>query len=154
MAKCKKPTKKELEEKVKELEDKYLRVLADFDNYRKRMIKELQEAREYGKLELLQDFLPIIDNIEMSLKMKDSDPRMIVKGIEMIHRNIIETLRSHGIDVYESNEGDEFDPELHEPILVDDKEAESGKVLSVVSKGYRFKGRVIRPSKVKVKKEE
>ncbi len=147
--------KKEIEElkaKLKEKENNYLFLLADFENYRKRVQKEIGEARDYGKISLIESLLPIIDNLEQSLKMKDSNPQLVIKGLEMILKNFLSTLEEHNVKFYEPKEEEDFDPIHHDPLLVEDENAPEGKVLAVINKGFKYKDKVIRPSKVKIKK--
>lgn len=149
----------ELQEKIKlleeqnlELKNDYVRVMADFDNYRKRKEKEMGENREAAIVGFVEDLLPAIDNFEMSLKMTDNK-EMFVKGVEMIHKNLLDTLRSNNIEEFYANEGEDFDPYLHEPILIEDKSKEPGKVVNSMNKGYKFKDKIIRPVKVQVVKD-
>jgi len=144
----------ELKDKLKESKENYLRLLADFDNYRKRVNKEILEAKDAGKIELVNEIIPILDNLELSLKMKDTNPQLIIKGVEMILKNMFDILKKHNFEIYEPKILEEFNAELHEPLLIEDKNGEEGKILDVVSKGYKFKEKVIRPSKVKIKKIE
>lgn len=143
---------KELEEKVKELENEKLRALADFENFRKRKETELFEARERAIINFVVDLLPSIDNFETSLKMTDNK-EMFVKGVEMIHKNLLDTLKNYKIEKFNVEKGETFNPEKHDPILIDDEKSEKGKVLEVLKHGYAHKNRVIRPAKVKIKKE-
>lgn len=143
-----------LKEEYDELNNTYLRLHADFENYRKRMQKEIDDARDYGKVSVIQDMLPILDNLESSLKMKDTNPDFIIKGLDMIYKNFLSTLEQHNCKHYEPEKNEEFNPETHEPLITEEEEGEPGKVLGTLNKGFIYKDRVIRPSKVKVKKEE
>ncbi|MFW5704475.1 MAG: nucleotide exchange factor GrpE [Nanoarchaeota archaeon] len=154
----KKSSKKEdkiqqVEKERDDYKELYMRTMADFDNYRKRKEKELQEARDRGVISFVESILPAIDNFEMSLKMTDNNA-MFVKGVEMIHKNLIDTLKEHHFEEFEPQTGEAFNPYSHDPMLIEDKEAESGKVLGIVKKGYKFKDKVVRPARVQVKKEQ
>lgn len=142
----------ELEKELEETKNDYLRARADYDNYRKRVEKELQEARDRAIVDFVQDLLPAIDNFETSLKMTDNTD-MFIKGVEMIHRNLLDTLKEHKIETFEPKIGEDFDPNLHDPHVVE-KEAEPGKVLAIVKKGFKHKDVIVRPSRVEVVKNE
>lgn len=154
----KKPSKKnskvrELEQKYEELNNDYLRLRADFDNFRKRKEKELEETRDRVLSNFVQELLPVIDNFEMSLKMTENQD-MFIKGVEMIHKGLNDTLAEHKVESYEPELNTDFDPVHHDPVPVEQEDAEEGKVLAVVKKGYKHKENVIRPARVQVKKTE
>jgi len=144
---------KELEIQVEELKNEKLMCLAEFENFRKRKEKESFEIREKTIVSLILDILPMIDNFEMSLKMTDNK-EMFIKGVEMIHSNLISLLEEHQVKEFIPLVGEKFDPNFHDPILIEDEKAESEKVLEVVKKGYKHKDKIILPSRVKVKKIE
>lgn len=141
-----------LEEELEQQKGDYLRLLADFENFRKRNEKEKQEVRDKAIIDFVGSLLPAIDNFEMSLKMTQN-PEMFVKGVEMIHRNLLETLREHHFEEFEPQLGEEFDPYLHDPITVE-KEGNPGEVLGVVKKGFKKGDLIVRPARVEIKKEE
>lgn len=143
---------KELEEKIKQLNSDNLRLLAEFENYRKRKEKEFQEAREKAVISFVEDILPSIDNFEMSLKMSDNKD-MFIKGVELIHQNLIDIMKQKNIESFEPKVGENFDFKLHEPVLIEDESKEKGKVLGTLKKGYKHKEIVIRPARVQVVKE-
>lgn len=142
----------ELELQVKELKNDYLRVYADFENFRKRNQEEVLKAKERAISSFVQDLLPSIDNFEMSLKMTDNK-EMFIKGVEMIHKNLLDILNNHSISMYEPQIGDKFDPIHHEPVLIEHEEHEPGTILGILSKGYKIKNSVLRPARVQVVKE-
>ncbi len=141
-----------LKEELEQQKGDYLRLLADFENFRKRNEKEKQEVRDKAVIDFVGSLLPAIDNFEMSLKMTQN-PEMFVKGVEMIHRNLLETLKEHHFEEFEPQLGEEFDPYLHDPVSVE-KEGEPGKVLGVVKKGFKKGDLIVRPARVEIKKEE
>ncbi len=141
-----------LELQVKELKNDYLRVHADFENFRKRNQEEIIKIKERTVSNFVQDLLPSIDNFEMSLKMSDNK-EMFIKGVEMIHKNLLEILQNHSISIYEPSVGDKFDPIHHEPILIEHEEHEPGTILGVLSKGYKLKDSILRPARVQVVKD-
>lgn len=142
----------ELEQEVKNLKDDYLRLKADFENYRKRMQDEIQKTREKAISSFVEDLLPNIDNFEMSLKMSDNKD-MFIKGVEMIHKNLLSVLENHSISMYEPQVGEEFNVKEHEPILIEHEELPPGSVAGVVSRGYKLKDSIIRPARVHVVKD-
>jgi molecular chaperone GrpE len=141
----------ELEAQVEELKMDYLRGRADYDNFRRRTQEELINARDKAVINFVEDLLPSIDNFELSLKMTDNQP-MFVKGVEMIHNNLMETLKSHKFEEFTTKVGHDFDPKLHEPIAIESDKGKEGKVLAVVKKGIKHKEKVVRPVRVNVKK--
>ncbi|NQZ84608.1 MAG: nucleotide exchange factor GrpE [Nanoarchaeales archaeon] len=140
----------ELEAQVEELKMDYLRGRADYDNFRKRSQEELINARDKAVVRFVEDLLPSIDNFEMSLKMTENQP-MFVKGVEMIHNNLVELLKSHKFEEFTAKVGHDFNATLHEPIPVD-SDKEEGKVLAILKKGMKHKDRIVRPVRVNVKK--
>lgn len=142
-----------LEEEIKELKNEKLRSLAEFSNFRKRKEQELIDTKDRSVSNFVLDLLPSIDNFEMSLKMTDN-PEMFIKGVQMIHNNLISTLKEHKIVEFLPKVGENFDPIKHDPIVVEDEKAEPGKVLSIIKKGFIHKNKILRPSRVNVKKEE
>ncbi len=150
---------KEIEEKLAECEDKYLRVYADFENTKKRLEKEKFQAIEYALEQFAQDLLPALDSLDMALAavQKDKDPQKAVeelkKGIELTIDQFVKAFKKNGIEVIEIEEGGEFNPHMHEAILqVEDKEKSKGQVVQIFQKGYRYKERILRPAKVSVAK--
>lgn len=140
----------ELEAQVEELKMDYLRGRADYDNFRRRSQEELIQARDKAVIRFVEDLLPSIDNFELSLKMTDNQP-MFVKGVEMIHANLMDTLKSHKFEEFTAKVGHEFDAKSHEPIPVE-SDKEEGKILAVVKKGMKHKDKIVRPVRVNVKK--
>lgn len=153
----KKPTNKEkiaeLEQQLEDQKNDYLRLLADFQNYRQRVEKEKQEIRDKTIIDFVGNLLPIIDNFEMSLKMTNN-PEMFVKGVEMIHKNLLDTLKEHHFEEFVPQLGEEFDPTLHDPQVIESEEGDPGKVLGVVKKGFKKGDTVVRPARVEIKKSQ
>ena len=150
----------ELEKKLQECEDKYLRVYADFENTKKRLEREKFQAIEYSLEKFAQDLLPALDSLDMALaavSQEDIDAKKAVeelkKGIELTIDQFIKAFNKNGIEVIEIEEGGEFNPHLHEAILqVDDAEKKAGEIVQVIQKGYKYKERILRPAKVSVAK--
>ncbi len=143
----------ELQAQVEELKTDYLRSRADFENFRKRSQEELTQARERGTISFVEDLLPAIDNFEMSLKMTDNK-EMFIKGVEMIHKNLIDTLKEHKIEEFQAQKGEQFDPTLHDPLLIEDETQSPGTIIGTIKKGYKHKDKIIRAAKVQVVKEK
>ena len=143
----------QLQRQYDELKDDYLRLKADFENYRKRMQDELIKSRERAISSFVEDLLPSIDNFEMSLKMTQ-DTTMFIKGVEMIHQNLLNVLSSHSISMYEPQVGEEFNVKEHEPILIEHESHQPGTIVGVLQKGYKLKNTVLRPARVQVVKEK
>ena len=135
-----------------ELNDKLLRQYADFDNYRKRTIKEKQEAFDYGNAGLLSDLLDSLDNFDRTLDAaKDTEAaKTIVDGIKMINSSLVSMLENkYNLSSY-GQKGDEFNPDLHEAIGMTPGDVEKEELGEVYLKGYKLKDRVIRHAKVMV----
>ncbi len=144
--------KKTSEQELAELRDTYLRLRADFENYRKRKEEELVSAREKAIVRFVCDLLPSIDNFEMSLGMTENT-KMFVRGVEMIHKNLIDTLKANHFSEYVPEIGEVFDPYRHDPVLIEAKGSEeAGKILGVLQKGFMHKDIVVRPARVQVAK--
>lgn len=146
----------ELQNKNKELEDKYLRIQAEFQNYMNRSVQELQAMLKYEGEEFIKRFLPIVDNFERAIKMDDNDlsdeVSQFLSGFKMIYGNVISIFEAFEIKEIDCL-GKEFDPTLAEAVMVEEnKEKPAGVVLEVLTKGYTYKDKVIRPAMVKVNK--
>ncbi len=141
------PTREELFEEIEELESSLKKVMADFDNYRKRMNKEKQRIRKLAAEDMMCDLLEVLDDFERALEEEDIER----DGIEMIYKKFFDTLKEHGLEEIEENE--DFDPNYHECVQsVEAEDVESDKIIEVFQKGYKLNDKVIRPSRVKVAK--
>lgn len=149
--------KEELDKKeseVKQLRDSYLRALADWDNYRKRMENEFAEFKKYAKVDFLSKILPVLDNFDRALAGAELNPNFesFYKGVEIIERQLREILKSMGLIEY-SGLGDQFDPILHEAVgVVATDDHPENTIVEEISKGYKVGDRVIKPAKVLVSK--
>ncbi|MBP1156358.1 MULTISPECIES: nucleotide exchange factor GrpE [unclassified Paenibacillus] len=142
----------ELRKQVEENQERFLRTQADFDNYRRRTMKEKEEFAKYASLKLIEQLLPVVDNFERALTAsKDNkDYDALAKGIDMIFRQLDGVLTSEGLKPMETV-GTPFNPEYHQAIMqVDSEEHEEGIVVEEVQKGYILKDKVLRPAMVKV----
>lgn len=136
-----------------DLKDQLLRRAADFDNYRKRMIKEKQETFDYANENLLADLLDSLDNFDRTIDAgsKATDVKSMVEGIKMVNANLVKMLETkYGLTSY-AQEGDEFNPDIHEAIGRVEEEGKDKETLKqVYLKGYMLKDKVIRNAKVMV----
>jgi len=132
-----------------ELQDRVLRLQAEFDNFRKRSERDRSEFSQYAGMETIREILPVLDNFDIALKTETQD-KHYSKGVEMIHQRMVESLKKLGLEPIETA-GEKFDPHIHQAIeQVQTSEAPDHTVLSEFQRGYRFKGKLLRPSMVKV----
>ena len=128
---------------------KYLRLMADFQNYKKRVEKEKKDLYSYANEKLATDLLEVVDNFERALSHEDSGDGF-KEGMEMIFKQLNGVLEKHGLAEIPAL-GEDFDPNFHNAVMTEETdEYESGKVSGVLQKGYTLNGKVIRPSMVKV----
>lgn len=142
---------KNLTNTIQELKADNLRARADYENFRKRKEQEVLATRDRTIVSFVEEILPSIDNFEMSLKMTENQP-MFVKGVEMIHKNLIDTLIEHKFEEFSALEGEDFNVDLHDPVLVEDETKKEGKVITTLRKGYKRNGLVVRPARVQIPK--
>ena len=137
-----------------ELNQRFLRTAADFENYKRRTAQEKDDLLKYSNAKLMAELLPVLDNFQLALKSpaESVEAQNVVKGVEMIYRQMLQTLEAAGMAKIEAV-GQPFDPNLHEAIMqVDDDTVPEDTVVEELRAGYMLKERVIRPSKVKVSK--
>lgn len=142
-----------LEQRLKEVQDQYLRVHADFENVKKRLEKEKTQALEYANQNILKDLLPIIDTLEKALESANAleNGDKIAEGLNLTLGNFLKVLSQHGVESVNTNDG--FDPNLHEAIMqVKNPEKEDGQIEQVLQKGYKYKERVLRAAMVSIVK--
>jgi molecular chaperone GrpE len=130
--------------------DRLARLQAEFDNARKRAVREQQEFREFAAAEVIKKFLPTLDSFERALKAAGSDSTDFRNGIELIYRQFQDALQKIGVQPILSM-GQPFDPRLHEAIeMVDTTEVPDHHVLDELQRGYKYKDRLLRPAMVRV----
>jgi len=146
--------KERLAAELKEANDKYLRLYAEFDNYRKRMNKDKEELIKYGNERLLHELLPFIDHLEMALKHASNEASSgLVEGIEITLKGLKKTLEKFGLTEIEA-EGKPFDPSMHHAMSqVERKDVDENMVVEELRKGYMLKDKVLRASLVAVSKK-
>jgi molecular chaperone GrpE len=142
----------ELEGKLEEADNRYLRLQADFDNFRRRSRIELEASAKYRAQNIITDLLPAIDNFERALKMDvdNEQAKSLKQGVEMVYRSLLDALKNEGVEVIEAV-GKEFDPHLHQAVMqAEDENYGPNIVVEEFQKGYMLKDRIIRPAMVKV----
>ncbi len=143
----------ELLKKYNELNDKYIRLAAEYDNYRKRTMKEKMDLIKNGGADVLENLLPVIDNFDRALKAieESSDIDSVKEGIELIHKNFMDFLAQRGVKEIEAL-GKELDTDLHEAVaqMPAQDEESKGKIIDVIQKGYMLNDKVLRFAKVVV----
>lgn len=142
----------ELENKIKELEDKNIRVTAEMINSNRRKDEEVNRLLKYKDEEIINDLLSVIDNFERALSIKSDDENIknYQKGFSMIYESFKNTLLKYDVKEIECL-GLEFDPSCHQAVLTDHLEdKKENEIIEVMQKGYTYKDKVIRPAMVKV----
>ena len=137
-----------------ELNKRYLRLLADFDNYKRRTSSEKDDIYKYGAMNLIKELLPVLDSFELALKNPPADAIESVKayqdGFEKVQRQLVDNLGKAGLERIEAL-GKEYDPNIHEAIMVvDDDSQPANIVIDELRAGYKFKDKVIRPTVCRV----
>ena len=144
-----------LEKELEEWKSAYTRKLADFQNYSKRKDNELQEMKKYAAEDLIIRILDNVDNLERAIEASkgNKDFDSLIQGVEMTLKGISEVLHAEGLEEIEA-EGKEYDPYEHQAMMVENVEEKADNaVLDIFKKGYKLKGKVIRPVMVKVNKK-
>ena len=151
--------KKQISSEIEKQElqiDKYKRLLAEFDNYKRRTIKEKAKIADRAVIDFSKEIITVIDDFDRTLESlpENSESKSLVKGIELIHEKIVKILSDNGVKSFNSLDK-KFDPEIHEAISSqEDSKKENGIILNEYLKGYKFNDNVIRHSKVIVVKNK
>jgi len=138
-----------------ELKDRYLRLAAEFDNFRRRNLKERQDLHNYANENLVKELLPAVDNLERAVvhgrkEEQPADSENLLQGVELTYRSLVQILGRFGVVEIEA-EGKPFDPQVHEAVRrVSTNEHAPGTVVEVYQKGYLLKDRLLRPAMVAV----
>ncbi len=141
-------------DELEELNEKYLRLAAEFENFKRRALKERQDLFNYAHENLIKQLLPVVDNLERAVgharQEEGGDAKSLLEGIELTYRSLLQALEKLGVQGIEP-EGERFDPKIHEAIRqVPSAEYEPGVVAEVFQKGYLLKDRLIRAALVAV----
>jgi molecular chaperone GrpE len=146
----------QLEEKTREASeyfDKWLRLRAEFENFKKRMQKEKGDLVKFGNENLLKALLPVLDNLSRAIEhgknAKENSP--LLEGVEMTHKEFLGTLDRFGVKPVPAM-GEVFDPEKHEALSQEESDQEANRVIAAVQNGYLYHDRLLRPAKVIVSK--
>lgn len=140
----------ELEKELAASKEAHIRTLAEYDNYRKRSVKEKEGIYADAKAVCMSELLGVIDNFERALAVTDSDLESFRKGTEMIYTNLMDTFKKLGVEAF-GEAGEEFDPNFHNGVMhIDDPELAENVIAEVFSKGYKLGDKVLRPAMVKV----
>jgi molecular chaperone GrpE len=132
-----------------ELQDRFLRFQAEFQNFRKRVDKDRLELSEYASMEAIRTLLPIIDDFERALQTETAD-KTYAQGLELIRQRLFDALKKLGLEPIVV-QGEPFDPHIHHAVeMVETEDAPDHTVLAEFQRGYNFKGRLLRPAMVKV----
>ncbi len=139
-----------------ELQDRMVRLQADFDNFRRRALKEREEAHQYGHENLVKDMLATVDNLDRAIdharKSAGGDFESMLQGVELVQRELLGVLGNHGLSEIEAENG-AFDPNVHEAMAQkEDDSVPANTVIEVFQKGYRLRDRLLRPARVVVSK--
>lgn len=146
--------KKKYEDALAEQKDKYIRLYAEFDNYRKRTEKEKSQNFDFGAREVIEKLLPVVDNFERALGTVDPEDEddAFTKGVRGIYKQLEKMFEDLEVKAIPA-EGEKFDPNLHNAVMTDtESDAEEDTITQDLLKGYTYKGQVVRHSMVKVKK--
>jgi molecular chaperone GrpE len=129
-------------------DERYLRLAADFDNYRKRVAREHAQLSARASERLLDELLPVLDDLERALEAAAKhEEAKLEEGVRLVHRALVALVQRHGLSEIEADGA--FDPHVHEALLTQPGEgAEQGAVLQVLQKGYRLGDKVLRPARV------
>ena len=137
------------EEKYNAEHDSYLRLAADYDNYRKRTLKEKEQAYGHGKADAVEKLLPVYDNLERALAQPTED-EAYKKGVEMTMTQLVGILNGLGVEIF-GTEGDAFDPNIHNAIMHTEAEgAEENTITKVFQKGFKLGEKIVRFAMVEV----
>jgi molecular chaperone GrpE len=145
-----------LREELEQLRDRHVRLQADFENHRRRALKERQEAFQYGHENLVKDLLGTVDNLDRAIEHAShsggGDFESMLQGVELVRRELLAALAKHGVEEIEA-QGKPFDPTVHEAMAQqEDDSVPPNTVVQVFQKGYQLRDRLLRPARVVVSK--
>ena len=148
---------KKAEEETKKAEEaeseRYMRLMAEFQNFKKRVAKEKSDIHAYANEKIVGDILPVLDNFERALDAEGGDLEAYAKGMKLIFEQLKKALENAGLEEIKAMD-EEFDPNVHNAVMTDNlEEKEDGTITKVLQKGYKLKDKVIRPSMVAVNKK-
>ena len=143
---------RETGERLKDTHERLLRSAAEFDNFKKRALKEKDDTQKFGSERLLKDFLPVMDNLERALDHAEQhDPAQVIEGVRLVQKLFESTLAKHGVVGF-SAVGKPFDPGFHEALMQQESDQPPNTVVSEMARGYKLHDRLVRPAAVVVAK--
>jgi molecular chaperone GrpE len=149
-------TEAPIENELEELNQQYLRLAADFENYKRRVTKERADSIAYGNEELIKEMLNVLDNLQRALEHTEQqdDVKPVIDGVKLVQKQFVSTLEKFGVQPIDASKGKEFDPMRHQAIEhAESDEIAPGLVLSEMLPGYTLKERLLRPALVVVSKD-
>lgn len=133
--------------------ERYMRLMAEFQNYKKRAAKEKTDTLQYANEKIVSDLLPVIDNFERALATETDDLEGYAKGMQLIFEQFMKALENAGVEEIKAMDED-FDPNVHNAVMTDNiEDKDDGKITKVLQKGYKLRDKVVRPSMVAVNKK-
>jgi molecular chaperone GrpE len=143
---------RETGERLKDTHERLLRSAAEFENFKKRALKEKEDAQKFGSERLLKDFLPVMDNLERALDHAEQhDLKQVIEGVRLVQKLFESTLARHGVTGF-SAVGKPFDPAFHEALMQQESDQPPNTVVSEMARGYKLHERLVRPAAVVVAK--
>lgn len=140
-----------LENKLKEQEEAFLRVNAEYSNFRRRTSEEKASIGLFANEKIMNELIPVLDNMERALDAYEDKENQLFVGVDMVYKQLVDALQKSGLEEIQANIGDEFDHKYHMAVLQEESsDYEAGKILMVLQKGYKLGKKVIRASMVKV----
>lgn len=133
--------------------ERYMRLMAEFQNYKRRAAKEKTDTLQYANEKIVGDLLPVIDNFERALATETDDIEGYAKGMQLIFEQFKKALENAGLEEIKAMD-EEFDPNVHNAVMTDNiEDKDDGKITKVLQKGYKLRDKVVRPSMVAVNKK-
>lgn len=143
----------ELKKKYSDLDNRFLRLAADFDNYKKRVQKEKTELTQFGNEDIIKELLNVLDNLQLAVTHahSDTEKKSIVDGVKLVLNQFLTILERFGLKAIDSSKGTEFDPRYHDAFeRIETEEFPPGIILEELVKGYTLKDRLLRPASVTI----
>ncbi|MBR1811253.1 MAG: nucleotide exchange factor GrpE [Clostridia bacterium] len=141
---------KKLKEELDSVKDKLIRSLAEYDNFRKRSVKEKADAYAFSKADVITKLLPVMDNFGRAAANDKASPEDYKKGVEMIFKQFTDIFEGLGVEAF-GEKGETFDPNIHSAVMhVEDEAFGEGEITDVFAKGYKLGDKILRPATVKV----
>ena len=148
-----KAEEKKAEEEAAQESERYMRLMAEFQNYKRRAAKEKTDTLQYANEKIVADILPVLDNFERALSTETDDIEGYAKGMQLIFEQLYKALENAGLEEIKAMDED-FDPNVHNAVMTDNVEdKDDGKITKVLQKGYKLRDKVVRPSMVAVNKK-